>query len=64
MAIIFDSIYMRRNIISIQVKAHEVHILPSEERKSILDFKENDDEDEEVESEKEDDYEDIDELLE
>ena len=67
MAIIFDSIYKGRNNISIQVKAHEVHILPFEERKSILDFKENDEDDEddeEVESEKEDDYEDIDELLE
>ena len=63
MAIIFDSIYKGRNNISIQVKAHEVHILPFAERKSILDFKEND-EDDEVESEKEDDYEDIDELLE
>ena len=55
MAIIFDSIYVGRNNISIQVKAHEVHILPFEQRKSILDFKENED-DEEVESEKEDDY--------
>ena len=64
MAIIFDSIYKGRNSTSIQVKAHEVHILPFEERKSILNFKENDDEDEEVESEKEDDYEYIDELLE
>ena len=63
MAIIFYSIYKGRNSVSIQVKAHEVHILPFEERKSILDFKENED-DEEVESEKEDDYEDIDELLE
>ena len=63
MAIILDSIYKGRNNISIQVKAHEVHILLFEERKSILDFKENED-DEEVESEKEDDYEDIDELLE
>ena len=58
MAIIFDSIYKGRNIISIQVKAHEVHILPFEERKSILDFKENDDEDDE-----DDEEEDIDELL-
>ena len=50
MAIIFDSIYKGRNIISIQVKAHEVHILPFEERKSILDFKEDeDDEDDEDE---------------
>ena len=61
MAIIFDSIYLGGKSISIQVKAHEVHILPFEERKSILDFKENDDEDE---SEQEDDYENIDELLE
>ena len=52
MAIIFDSIYLGRNSVSIQVKAHEVHILPFEERKSILNFKENDDDDyEEVESE-------------
>ena len=40
------------------MKAHEVHILPFEERKSILDYKEND-EDEDV-SEQEDDYENID----
>ena len=63
MAIIFDSIYVGRNSISIQVKAHKVHILPFEERKSILDFKENDEDDEEVESEKEEYYEN-DELLE
>ena len=41
MAIIFDSIYLGGKSISIQVKAHEVHILPFEERKSILDYKEN-----------------------
>ena len=52
MAIIFDSIYKGRNSVSIQVKAHEVHILPFEERKSILEYKENDDE---VESDQEDD---------
>ena len=63
MAIIFDSIYRGRNSVSIQVKAHEVHILPFEERKSILDFKENED-DEEVESEKEDEYYENDVLLE
>ena len=64
MAIIFDSIYLGGKSISIQVKAHEVHILPFEERKSILDFKENDDDEDEDESEQEDDYENIDELLE
>ena len=56
MAIIFDSIYLGKTSISIQVKAHEVHILPFEERKSILEYKENDedendDEDVEVEAE-------------
>ena len=64
MAIIFDSIYLGGKSISIQVKAHEVHILPFEERKSILDYKENDDDDDEDESEQGDDYENIDELLE
>ena len=46
MAIIFDSIYLGRNSVSIQVKAHEVHILPFKERKSLLEYKENDDDDE------------------
>ena len=55
MAIIFDLIYLGKNSVSIQVKAHEVHILPFEERKSLLEFKENDDEDVEVESEREED---------
>ena len=70
MAIIFDSIYLGRNSVSIQVKAHEVHILPFEERKSILEYKENDDDDdvdddEEVLSEREeDDYYENEELME
>ena len=51
MAIIFDSISLGRNSFSIQVKAHEVHNLLFEERKSILEYKENDD----VESDQEDD---------
>ena len=65
MAIIFDSIYLGKNSVSIQVKAHEVHILPFEERKSILEYKENDDEDVEVESEREeeDDHYENDELF-
>ena len=66
MAIIFDSIYLGKTSFSIQVKAHEVHILPFEERKSILEYKENDedeneeddedDEDDEVESDQEDNH--------
>ena len=61
MAIIFESIYLEKTSISIQVKAHEVHILPFEERKSILEYKENDgvesdQEDDEVESDQEDNH--------
>ena len=55
MAIIFDSIYLGKTSISIQVKAHEVHILPFEERKSILEYKENDVDDENVDDENVDD---------
>ena len=51
MAIIFESIYLTKNIISIQVKAHEVYIKPLNPRESILDIKESDDEDD-YESEK------------
>ena len=50
MAIIFDLIYLGKTSISIQVKPHEVHILPFEERKSILECKENDDDDENVDN--------------
>ena len=55
MAIIFDSIYLGKTSISIQVKAHEVHILPFEERKSTLEYKEND----EDENDEEDDNDDV-----
>ena len=59
MAIIFDSIYLGKTSISIQLKAHEVHILPFEERKSVLEYKENnenEDEDDEVESDQDKNY--------
>ena len=56
MAIIFYSIYIGGNSISIQVKAHEVHILPFEERKPILeDIEEEDEEEEMLNYEKDDD---------
>ena len=61
MAIIFYSIYLGKTSVSIQVKAYEVHILPFEERKSILEYKENDDEendDEENDDEENDDEDD------
>ena len=54
MAIIFESIYLSKKTVSLQIKAHEVHILPFEERKSILEFKEKDDDEDDPESEQED----------
>ena len=51
-AIIFESIYLARNIISLQIKAHEVYIKPLKPRESILEIKESDDEDD-LESDKE-----------
>ena len=53
MAIIFESIYLAGNIISLQIKAHEVYIKPLKPRESILEIKESDDEDD-LESENED----------
>ena len=56
MAIIVESIYMAKNIISLQIKAHEVYIKPLKPRESILEIKESDDEDEdEDENDNEDD---------
>ena len=46
MAIIFESIYLAKNIISLQIKAHEVYIKPLKPRESILEIKESDDEEE------------------
>ena len=45
MAIIFESIYLAKNIISLQIKAHEVYIKPLKPREAILEIKESDDED-------------------
>ena len=53
MAIIFESIYLAKNIISLQIKAHEVYIKPLKPRESIFEIKESDDEDD-YESDNED----------
>ena len=45
---------MQKNVISLQIKAHEVYIKPLKPRESILEIKESDDEDDEYESDKED----------
>ena len=42
MAIIIESIYLAKNIISLQIKAHEVYIKPLKPRESILEIKESD----------------------
>ena len=49
MAIIFESIYLGRKIVSLQIKAHDVYIKPLKPRESILKIKESDDEDEKQE---------------
>ena len=51
MAIIFESIYPAKNIISLQIKAHEVYIKPLKPRESILEITESDDEDEDEQDE-------------
>ena len=44
MAIIIESIYMSKNIVSLQIKAHEVFIKPLKPREA-LSIKESDEED-------------------
>ena len=63
MAIIFESIYLSRNTISLQIKAHEVYIKPLKPRESLLVIKESDDEDD-LESENKDKLLDEDEVIE
>ena len=67
MAIIFESIYLAKNIISLQIEAHEVYIKPLKPRESILEIKESDDgeegSDDEYESDNEDKlFDDLDDL--
>ena len=45
MAIIFESIYLAKNIISLQIKAHEVYFKPLKPREAILEIEESDDDD-------------------
>lgn len=45
MAIIIESIYMSKNIVSLQIKAHEVFIKPLRPREALLSIKESDEED-------------------
>lgn len=44
MAIIIESIYMSKNIVSLQIKAHEVFIKPLKPREALLSIQESDEE--------------------
>ena len=51
-ALIIESIYLSKNIVSLQIKAHEVFIKPFKPREALLSIKESDDdESDEEESE-------------
>lgn len=51
-ALIIESIYLSKNIVSLQIKAHEVFIKPLKPREALLSIKESDDdESDEEESE-------------
>lgn len=45
MAIIVESIYMSKNIVSLQIKAQELFIKPLKPREALLSIKESDEED-------------------
>ena len=47
MALLIESIYLSKLVISIQIKVHEVYIKPLKPRQSLLTIKEEDEDDEE-----------------
>ena len=47
MTLIIESIYLSKNIVSLQIKEHEVFIKPLKPREALLSIKESDDEGEE-----------------
>ena len=47
MAIIIESLYMRKNIVSLQIKAHEVIFKPLKPREALLTINESDEEEDE-----------------
>ena len=48
MALIIESIYLSKNVISLQIKASEVYVTPLNARKALLAIKESDDEEDEI----------------
>ena len=53
---------MAKDIISLQIKAHEVYIKPLKPRESILEIKESDDEDEDQDEDEDNVFDDLDDL--
>ena len=47
MTLIIESIHLSKNIVSLQIKVHEVFIKPLKPRETLLSIKESDDEGEE-----------------
>ena len=47
MALIIESIYLSKNIVSLQIKVHEAYIKPLKPREALLSIKESDDEESE-----------------
>ena len=47
-ALIIESIYLSKNIVSLQIKAHEVFIKPLKPREALLSIKESDEEESEI----------------
>ena len=50
MALIFEGIYVSKNVTSLQIKVHECYVKPLKPRKSLLTIKESDDEGNESEN--------------
>ena len=49
MALIIESIYLSKNIVSLQIKVHEAYIKPLKPREALLSIKESDEEENEEE---------------
>lgn len=49
MALIIESVLIRKTAVSIQIKVHEVYVKPLNPREAISSIKDSDDDDDEVE---------------
>lgn len=51
MALIIESVFISKTVVSLQIKVHEVYVKPLKPRELILSIRESDSEDEESENE-------------